>query len=183
MDMSKNNSGSNLPIIGASEWVAIGNQHKIPAKTDTGATSSAIWASHLEMSPDGTLSFQLFDENYHLYTGQTLKRTAGNYKVGIMRSSNGQEEVRYRVYLSVVIAGKTIRALFSLADRSKNTFPILIGRRTIAGKFLVDPSLQNVHLQSVPKQHDAGQLSQELSASPFTFHQKYVINKERRAKK
>ncbi|MBQ9019999.1 ATP-dependent zinc protease [Candidatus Saccharibacteria bacterium] len=188
MNMSKANRGDlaktpkSLPIIGASEWVTIGKYQNIPAKTDTGAQSSAIWASDISMSKDGVLSFKLFDAPYPLYTGRVFKRTPGNYKVGVIRSSNGQEEIRYRVYLPLKINNTTIRVLFSLTDRSKNNYPILIGRRSISGKFLVDPSLQRVTTFSVDTHNPSTTpLNTELSADPFKFHQKYVINKKERS--
>ena len=175
--MSKSNGGGNLPIIGASEWVNIGNYHKIPAKTDTGAQSSAIWASHICVEKDGTLKFRLFDEGYYLYTGRVFKREAGRYKVGIIRSSNGEEQIRYRVYLPITIAGKKISALISLTDRSSNNFPILIGRRTLSGKFIVNPRIQNVKNLSVNTKNPATDtLNDKLLKDPYKFHQKYVIN-------
>lgn len=182
MSVLKSNRGGNLPIIGATEWVDVGNYHKIPAKTDTGATSSAIWASHIKVTKDGTLKFQLFDEGSKYYTGRVFKRSKGNYKVALVRSSNGTEQIRYRVYLRMTIAGKKIRVLFALSDRVKNTYPILIGRRTISGKFLVDPAIQNCHIPEASKSLSEDRLSKELDKNPFKFHQKYVINRGRRQK-
>ncbi|MBR0403016.1 ATP-dependent zinc protease [Candidatus Saccharibacteria bacterium] len=179
MNMSKNNRDKDLPIIGSSEWVDIGKYRHVPAKTDTGAQSSTIWASDICVEKDGTLKFKLFDKGYYLYTGKVFKRTPQNYKVGIIRSSNGQEQIRYRVYLPVTIAGKKISALFSLADRSKSNFPILIGRRTIVGKFIVNPAIQNVRKISVNTHNPAtDSLNQKLAKDPYKFHQEYVINKK-----
>ena len=176
--MSTPNSGKK-PVIGASEWVFVSKYPQAPAKTDTGAQSSAIWASDIKVDKDGTLKFKLFGKGYYLYSGKVFKRLKGNYKVGIIRSSNGQEEIRYRTYLPITIAGKRIRTLFSLTDRSKNNFPILIGRRTIADKFIVDPSIQNVHKFSVNTHNPAtDSLIKELEKDPYKFHQKYVINKK-----
>ncbi|HSW90725.1 MAG TPA: hypothetical protein VLF64_01885, partial [Candidatus Saccharimonadales bacterium] len=41
----------------------------VPAKVDTGAKTSAIWASNI-VERDGGLAFTLFDESYTLYTGE-----------------------------------------------------------------------------------------------------------------
>lgn len=177
-----NKTGKGLPIVGASEWVAVGKYRKVAAKTDTGAQSSAIWASHVTVEKDGTLKFRLFDKGYYLYTGKVFKRTRGNYKVGIIRSSNGAEQIRYRVYLPLTVAGKKIRVLFSLTDRSRNNFPILIGRRSLAGKFIVDPSLQHIAKFSVNTHNPAtDSLNAELEKDPYKFHQKYVINDTKRS--
>lgn len=166
-----------LPIIGATEYVSIGNYHKIPAKIDTGAESSAIWASNIRVKKDGTLKFTLFDETSPFYSGRVFRRAPGTYKVGFIRSSNGQEQIRYRVYLPIKMGGKKIRILISLADRSKNVFPVLVGRRTIAGKFLVDTSIKNIN--EIPKdlRKERAKLNDELNENPYKFHQKHVKTK------
>lgn len=157
------------PIIGSTEYVEVEDVKNIPAKIDTGADSSSIWASDIAVEKDGTLSFKLFDKQSPLYTGQPIERK--DYRVKIVRSSNGDEEIRYQVGLSLSVRGKKIRAMFTLADRSKNNFPILIGRRTLKGKFLVDVSKRSVEKQSNPK---TPHLNQELKENPYEFHKKYV---------
>ncbi len=107
----------------------------VPAKTDTGADSSAIWASNVH-ERDGVLFFTLFGPTSPFYTGETL--STEDYTVSHVKNSFGQSELRYKVKLTVAIAGKVIKARFTLANRSANKFPILIGRRTMHGKFIVD---------------------------------------------
>lgn len=159
-----------LDIIGATEQVTIGDYQNIPAKIDTGADSSSIWASHIQIDQDGTLLFRLFDKNSPFYTGKTFKRT--DYKVAVIRNSSGKEEIRYRTHLKVTIRGRTIKALFSLADRSRNNFPVLIGRRTISGKFYVDVSKN--HTPVPPKNPKTKLVQRHLKENPYEFHQKYI---------
>ena len=175
--MKKANQSAYLPVIGATEYVSIGKYDKIPAKIDTGAESSAIWASKIKVDQDGTLSFALFDKQSPFYTGRVFKRAKGTYKVGFIRSSNGHEQIRYRVYLPIRIGGKKVRILISLADRSKNIFPILVGRRTIAGKFLVDTSIKNIN--EIPKdlRKERAKLNDELAENPYQFYKKHVKTK------
>ncbi|MBQ6147445.1 ATP-dependent zinc protease [Candidatus Saccharibacteria bacterium] len=159
----------NLDIIGSTELVSVENFLNIPAKIDTGADSSAIWASNINVSEDGVLSFSLFGKDSKFYTGEKLERK--NFRVLIVRSSNGDEEIRYRTELSVKLGGRKIKAMFTLADRSKNYFPILIGRRTLKNKFLVDVSKRVVEKEQNPK---TPTLNKELKENPFKFHQKYI---------
>lgn len=107
----------------------------VPAKVDTGADSSAIWASNIR-EVHGTLQFCLFDAASPFYTGRTV--TAIKYGVTSVKNSFGHVEHRYKVPLKVTIAGRTINVRFTLANRENNRYPILIGRRTLSGKFLVD---------------------------------------------
>ena len=158
-----------LDIIGSTELVSVENFSNIPAKIDTGADSSSIWASDINVSKDGVLSFSLFGKKSPFYTGEKIERK--DYRVLVVRSSNGDEEIRYRTELSLTLGGRQIKAMFTLAERSKNHFPILIGRRTLKNKFLVDVSLVRVKKTRNPKTKG---LNKELQENPFKFHQKYV---------
>ncbi|MBQ6394325.1 ATP-dependent zinc protease [Candidatus Saccharibacteria bacterium] len=159
-----------MPIIGSTEYVSVGKYENIPAKIDTGADSSSIWASNIEITKNGVLRFALFDHGYPSYTGKTFERT--DYKVAVVRSATGEEQVRYRTKFKLKIAGKTVNALLYLSDRSNNNFPLLIGRRTISGKFLVDVSKSSV--PRPPKNPRTLSLNTELKEDPYKFHQKYV---------
>ena len=159
-----------LGIIGSTEYVSIGKMTKLPAKIDTGADSSSIWASDIKVKEDGTLSFKLFAPKSPYYTGEVLK--SKEYTVSVIRSSNGSEQIRYRTTLPIKINGHTVKAALTLADRSRNNFPILIGRRTISGRFLVDVSRFNV--KKTPTHPRTRKLNKELEKSPYKFHKKYI---------
>lgn len=160
-----------LPIIGSTEKIDIGDAyHNIPAKIDTGADSSSIWASHIRVTKDGVLHFRLFDEKSPYYTGKAFTRT--DYKVAVVRSASGHEQIRYRTHLKITLNGRKINVLFFLSNRANNHFPILIGRRTIAGKFLVDVSQKHVRL---PAKNPRSKIVQKrLKEDPYRFHKKYV---------
>ena len=130
-------------IIGINCNVSIGDHDKIPAKVDTGADSSAIWASNLSFCKNyKVLKFTLFNESSQFYTGKVFETT--NFRVVIVKSSNGLSEMRFKVQLSIKINKRKIKAWFTLSNRENNRFPILIGRRALSGKFLVDPSINNL---------------------------------------
>lgn len=159
-----------LDVVGRNAYVSIDDIEKIPAKIDTGADSSSIWASDIEVKEDGTLTFKLFAKESPFYTGKTIE--SSDYKVSVIRSSNGEEQIRYRVKLPIKISGHKIRASLTLANRSRNHFPILIGRRALAGKFLVDVDKNEV--EQPPKNVKTQPLNQELNEDPYKFHQKYI---------
>ena len=168
--MSCKDNHSNLDVIGSTEYVDIGDYKNIPAKIDTGADSSSIWASHIEVDQAGVLHFQLFDATSPFYTGETLHRT--DFTAIVVRNSSGHEQIRYRTHLSLKIAGHKIRASFNLSDRSRNNFPILIGRRTIASKFVVDVSQRNTPKSA--KNPKTKNVQHRLEENPYSFHQKYI---------
>ena len=158
-----------LEVIGSTEYVSVGKLDKIPAKIDTGADSSSIWASDIEVKEDGTLTFKLFAKQSPYYTDEVLK--SKEYTVSVIRSSNGSEQIRYRTTLPIKIDGHTVKASLTLADRSRNHFPILIGRRTISGRFLVDVSKTAIER---PAKTKSPSLNKELEKNPYKFHKKYI---------
>ncbi len=163
-----------LPIIGSNTRVTVAGIRKIPAKIDTGAEFSAIWASDIEVTPDGKLEFCLFAPESPFYTGERL--SVDKFAVRVVRSSNGHEQIRYRTQLSVRIGGRRIRMNFTLADRSRNNFPVLIGRHAIMNKFLVDVS--KICLESSPVKPNEMPLNAELKKDPYAFHQKYIVKEQ-----
>lgn len=172
-------SKEKLLVIGSSELVSVGRRAiGVPAKIDTGADTSSIWASNIRVDRDGVLKFSLFGEGSEYYNGKIYKRT--NYKVAVVRNANGHEQIRYRTHFAITMAGRKIRVLLNLSDRSRNNYPVLIGRRTIANKFLVDVSKKAI---SYPKIARTKRLNRELQRSPYEFHKKYAKNMTGRMKK
>ncbi len=80
---------------------------KIPARVDTGARLSSIWAS-AEERPDGTLAVTFFGENSPLYRGEPIIFTT--YDRIIISSSMGQTQERYKVRLLIGLRGKRVRS-------------------------------------------------------------------------
>ena len=111
----------------------------VPAKVDTGADMSSIWASDIKIVGD-SLYFKLFDPASKFYTGEDITLEASNYRLTRISNSFGQRELRYVVKLPIVLLGRKVRATFSLSDRSGKLYPILLGRRLLKGKYIVDVS-------------------------------------------
>lgn len=161
---------NNLQHISSIEPISLPDEQiqAVPAKIDTGADSSAIWASSI-LEQDGKLSFVLFDKTSPYYTGKTL--STKSYKSTSVKNSFGQSEFRYKASLKLQLAGRTIRTHFTLANRANNHYPVLIGQRTLRGKFLVDvskksskPSRSRVLLLSVKPTEATVQLVKGLQA-------------------
>ena len=160
-----------LQIIGRNVLVDFVGQNShitaIPAKIDTGADSSSLWASNISVTKQGVLKFTLFAEGSKYYTGEVINRKS--FRAAVVRSSNGHEQIRYRTEIPVKVAGKRVRVGFYLSDRSLNDFPILLGRRTLNKKFLVDVSVKEY--KTAPKIKRG--IYEEMIKDPYAFHQKY----------
>ena len=160
-------------IIGRTEHIVIPSEsaRKIRVKIDTGADRSSIWASNIAMSSDGELSFTLFAPESKFYSG-TVYRTK-NFEVSRVRSAHGDLQVRFRTHLTIILGGKKIRGTFTLADRSKNKYPALIGCKILNKKFLVDVS------KGFIRENRSDDLTQELKRDPKAFFEKYYHNNPR----
>lgn len=108
---------------------------KIPARIDTGAKTSALWASEATQK-DGKLQVVLFDENSPFYTGKLL--VFDDFETVAVASSNGSIQERYKIKTIVKLKDRKIRAAFTLADRASQVYPVLVGRNVLLGKFIVD---------------------------------------------
>lgn len=132
-------SKKELVIIGRAEKINLRDFDlaNIPAKVDTGADSSSLWVSNVVEKADG-LYFVLFDPSSPHYTGVVQHFTKPDYSQIRVSNSFGHKERRYKVKLRISVKGRNVRATFTLSDRSLKTYPILLGRRLLHGKFLVD---------------------------------------------
>jgi len=110
----------------------------VPAKTDTGAYRSAVHADKIKISQDGkTLSFRLLG-GHPYYGNAAMEITTDAFEKVTVENSFGQSQDRYEVRMRVKLGPKVFSARFTLADRSKKTYPILLGRKLLNGRFLVD---------------------------------------------
>lgn len=127
-------------IIGRSDVVSFPELgvKSVPARIDTGARTSSVWATGVS-EKNGELEYVLFGKNSPLYTG--AKHKTKQYELRAVASSTGHVQERYVVKILLEIGGRKIRASFTLANRSKQVYPVLIGRRVLSGKFLVDVKL------------------------------------------
>lgn len=131
----------NLTLIGRVERVDFPqlSLKRIPAKIDTGADASSIWASSVVVE-DEVLKVVLFGAGSAHYTGDVLAFEKGAYEVTRVANSFGHREFRYKIKMALSVKGRTIRGSFTLSDRSNKMYPILIGRSLLNRKFIVDVS-------------------------------------------
>lgn len=141
--MSKRNDFHRI-IIGRSERLNFVDQHihGVPAKIDTGAYRSAVHATDISES-DGILSFMLFGAHPICRNMATEISTKDFSKVWVANSFGHREE-RYDVKFRVKLGPKVFIAKFTLADRSKKIYPILIGRTLLNRRFLIDSDMSAV---------------------------------------
>jgi ribosomal protein S6--L-glutamate ligase len=111
----------------------------LDAKIDTGADTSSLHCSCIEVNETTkTVRFNLLDETHPDYDKKNIEMPVKRMKW--VKSSNGQKEYRVYIQTKIVILDTTYNIELSLADRSKMSSPMLIGRRFLHNRFLVDVS-------------------------------------------
>jgi hypothetical protein len=130
-------------IIGRLEKISILDLElfDLDAKVDTGADSSALHCDQVVVD-DSMVSFTLLDEVHEAYNNKRFSLPI--YKIKKVKSSNGELQIRPSIKVSVEFYGKQYKSVISLTDRKDMKFPMLIGRRFLKDKFLVDVALEYV---------------------------------------
>lgn len=121
----------------------------IDIKIDTGAYTSSIHCHNIkEIEEEGEryIEFQLLDPSHKDYNNKKFK--VKNFKEKKIRSSNGKGEKRYIIKTKIHIFKKKYTIELSLSERSEMRFPVLIGRKLLNKKFIVDTSLSNLSFNS-----------------------------------
>ncbi|MFT4736605.1 MAG: hypothetical protein ACI8QD_000016 [Cyclobacteriaceae bacterium] len=117
--------------------------NNVRAKIDTGAYTSSLHCVNIK-EKQGVLFFALGVDRDP--ASAEIRYHTQNYKIKAIKSSNGQKENRYVIKTKITLKNKTYIASFSLANRSKMKNTVLIGRKLLANRFLVDVSLINAEL-------------------------------------
>lgn len=111
----------------------------IECKIDTGAYGNALHCHHIKVvDKDGErqLSFRVLDPSHPEYADKVYYCKEFNNKV--VKSSSGIPEERYTIKTKMIIFGKKRLVSFSLTDRGSMKYPILIGRKFLTKRFIVD---------------------------------------------
>lgn len=121
-----------LPELGLSD---------IHAKIDTGAYTCSLHCHRAEVV-DGKLEFILLDEEHPEFTG--MKFTSEHFEKRAIKNSFGEVEKRFVIVTTIKIFDEVITNEFSLSNRGSLKFPILIGRKILRDRFLIDVKKKNI---------------------------------------
>lgn len=128
------------PIIGRDDIIdfPLFELINVPIKIDSGAYTSTIHCSKIEVK-SGVLNVVFLSKKHEAYTGKTYTFT--DFDIKKVKSSNGEVQDRFTVKGDLLIFGKKIKSEFTLSKRSNMKYPVLIGRKVLNKRFLIDTSL------------------------------------------
>lgn len=136
-----------LTTIGRSEFISFPEfgLEFVPAKTDSGAYRSAIHAENISVTEKDGQKVLGFDALLgHPAAGQSVHFETTEFKEIEVFNSFGHGEKRYEIKVLCKLAGKRFRTSFSLANRSRKRYPVLMGRRLTNRRFIIDTKESSV---------------------------------------
>lgn len=139
-------------IIGAVEWVALPNLgiQRLRARVDTGAKTSSLCTSEREpFTRDGVDWIR-----FMAHTGPSKRIRPQPCEARIVdrrevKSSSGEAELRYVISTTLHLGWEKWIIQLTLADRLQMKYRMLLGRRALIDRVLVNPSHAYLHGQPV----------------------------------
>ncbi len=130
-----------IELVDLPDWNITG----IEAKIDTGAYSSSLHCHRIEefiKQGSSWIRFNLLDPEHQAYNDKLIELPIFDKRE--VKSSNGQSELRFFIQTEIIMFDTRFNIELSLTDRSEMKYPLLIGRKFIRKKFIVDVSKKNL---------------------------------------
>ena len=130
-----------LEIVDLPDW----DIEEIEAKIDTGAYSSSLHCHNIEefkKNDENWVKFNLLDPEHPSYNERLFSLPVSDIRE--VKSSNGQTELRVFIKTKICFFESVYEIELSLTNRSEMKYPLLIGRKFLKNKFLVDVSQKHL---------------------------------------
>jgi len=140
--------------IGWREWVALPelNLPAIKAKVDTGARTSALHAFLIEpYTENGREMLRFMIHPIQQYQDLAIECRCPVFDYRKVTDSGGHSEMRYVIQSDVVIGGREWPIELTLTNRDTMRFRMLLGRRAMEDRFIVDPGASYVNGRLRPR--------------------------------
>jgi hypothetical protein len=129
-------------VIGWREWVQLPDLGvvEMKAKVDTGADNSSLHAFNVERIERDGAEYVRFE----IHPKQRSKKPTILCEAPLamekkVKNPGGRTELRPVIRTRVVVAGEVIEALVNLTSRDEMGFRMLLGRRAVRSRFVIDP--------------------------------------------
>lgn len=117
----------------------------IDVKIDSGAYTSSFHCHQIERFRQDDREWvrcRFLDPLHPQYHDRELSFEI--FKIRRVRSSNGQVEERISIQTSIALFGQLYPIELTLTERTDMKYPVLLGRKFLSKKFLIDTSRKNL---------------------------------------
>ena len=118
----------------------------IDIKVDSGAFTSSFHCHSIE-EVNNVLRCQFLDPKHEKYHEKYFTFTEFTQKM--VKSSNGIIENRYLIKTEILIFNEIHPIELSLTERGSMKFPVLLGRKFLTKKFVVDAAKKNLSFKNI----------------------------------
>ena len=122
----------------------------IEVKIDSGAYTSSFHCSGIdlvEINGEKHLKCNFLDPEHDVYHGKEF--LFKNYRTRNIKSSNGLVEQRFAISVVIKIFQAEFPIEMTLTERTDMKTPVLLGRKFLSKKFVVDTSLKNLSFKGI----------------------------------
>lgn len=138
-------------VVGEMEMLTLtATGHSYPARIDSGATTCSLHATDIKrFERDGKKWVRFTVKADGKLEATTIEKPIS--RIAYIKRHGAEDQERPAVKLPIKMGPIEDTIEFTLTDRSKYTFPVLVGRNLLSGNALVDVS-RRYNLGSAPKE-------------------------------
>lgn len=119
---------------------------EIDVKIDTGAYTSSFHCHDIKVE-NNKLTCKFLDPEHPNYDNKEF--VFKNFKDKKVKSSNGMVEHRYTIKTSILIFNQLHEIDLTLTNRENMKNPVLLGRKFLSKRFIVDVSRKNLSYKKI----------------------------------
>lgn len=121
------------------------NLFNIDAKIDSGADTSALHCDKIQLINKHGIYWVKFRFNHKKEFSLPI------FAIRKIKNSSGKSEKRFIIKTKIRLFNKRYPVELSLSDRSRMEYPVLLGRKLLLGRFLVDVSQKDLSYKQKKK--------------------------------